>query len=384
MSPRVAYVISTTTGGGGAERLLVRLVQEGDARGWEQLVLNPFARELPATFAGLATSSRYRRRRCDRFAQLPALRRWVRGELQAFQPDIVHVMLFHALLTVASLPRRTGGRRLLTHVYGEGLRSEPHGTVKAWLDRWAAARFDRVVAISEAVRRFLVTEYGYPAANITCIPPGWEGQPLPRAAGDRAPTVICVAKLRPEKGHDILLAAFQVVRREVPDARLVLVGDGDLRPELEAQVAARGLDGAVAFTGAVPEIWPYLAEADVFALASATEAFGMAIVEAMAAGLPVVVPAVGGVPELVEPGVSGELFSAQDSDGLARSLVRLLRDAELRRRMGATAREVAEPLRMDNTIPRYFELYDELLQGRHPDGPSPPPTNLRDGGRARG
>ncbi|MDQ4132699.1 MAG: glycosyltransferase family 4 protein [Actinomycetota bacterium] len=361
MSRRIAYVISTTTGGGGAERLLVRLVEEGDARGWDQLILNPFARELPATFADLATSPRYRRRSCDRLAQLPGVRRWVGDELRAFTPDIVHVMLFHALVTVATLPRGDTGKRLLTHVYGEGLRAEGLAGIKGQLDRWAVKRCDGVVAISEAVRRFLVTQYGYPAGSVTCIPPGWEGDPLPTKAADRAPTVVCVAKLRPEKGHDVLLAAFPLVRRQVPDARLVLVGDGDIRPELEAQVEGRGLNGAVEFTGAVPDIWPYLADADVFALASVTEAFGMAIVEAMAAGLPVVAPALGGIPELVTPGVSGELFPPGDHEALARHVVELLTSPRTRSRMGAEARKVAEPLRMTHTIPRYFDLYDAML-----------------------
>lgn len=364
MSPhRIAYVISTTSGSGGAERLLLRLVQEGDARGWDQFVLNPFAQQVPAAYTDLAATPRYRRRGCDRLVELPALRRWVREELRAFRPDIVHVMLFHALLTVASLPRRTVGWRLLTHVYGEGLRSED-AIVKARLDRWAGRRFDGVVAISEAVRRYLVDDCGYPATDVTCIPPGWEGDPLLTDTTDRPPTIVCVAGLRQEKGHDILLAAFRSVLRQVPDARLVLVGDGELRAPLENHAQALGVAGSVEFLGAVPEIWPNLAEAHIFAMASSTEAFGMAIVEAMAAGLPVVAPALGGIPELVVPGVSGELFPPGDHEAMARHLVGLLTSPVTRSRMGEEARKIAEPLRMTHTIPRYFDLYDAMLRSR--------------------
>ncbi len=359
MRPRVAYVISTTTGGGGAERLLTKLVEEGAARGWDQLVLNPFARELPAAFAHLPPEV-YRLRSCRSVLGVPSVRGWMRAELDCFEPDVVHVMLFHALVLTATLPRRPGRSHLLTHVYGEGIESEPGAVVKVPLDRWAGARFDRIVAISESVRKFLVSRYGYSPAKVVTIPPGWTGDPLPPSGADRAPTVTCVAKLRPEKGHDLLLAAFALVRQKVPDARLVLVGDGDLRPGLEAEAGARGVGDCVEFTGAVASIWPYLAEADVFVLASQSEAFGMAIVEAMGAGLPVVAPAVGGIPELVVPGVTGELFPPGDHEALADRLVRLLTSPEDRAGMAAAARATADGFRMENTIPRYFDLYAEL------------------------
>ena len=359
MRPRVAYVISTTTGGGGAERLLTKLVEEGAVRGWDQLVLNPFARELPAAFAHLP-SDVYRLRSCGNVLGVPSVRSWMRAELDCFEPDVVHVMLFHALVLVATLPRRPGRSHLVTHVYGEGIESEPGAAVKVPLDRWAGARFDRIVAISESVRRFLVSRYGYSPSKVVTIPPGWTGDPLPPSGADRPPTVTCVAKLRPEKGHDLLLAAFPLVRQKVPDARLVLVGDGDLRPGLEAEAKARGIADCVEFTGAVDSIWPYLAEADVFVLASQSEAFGMAIVEAMGAGLPVVAPAVGGIPELVVPGVTGELFPPGDQEALADRLVKLLTSPDARAAMADAARATAEALRMENTIPRYFDVYAEL------------------------
>ena len=362
MQPRVAYVISTTTGNGGAERLLVNLVKAGDALGWDQLVLNPFAAEVPSAYENLADTPRYRRRSCERLTELPSLRRWMRTELEGFAPQITHVMLFHATVTFATLPRHTAGRRLLTHVYGEGLRSGGQVKVKMKVDCLAGRRFDRMVAISKAVERFLTDECGHPAEKLSVIPPGWEGEPLPADAGRRPPTIICVAGLRPEKGHDLLLAALPSVLKRVPDTRLVLVGEGEMRPHLEAQVTAEHLGAHVEFAGAVAEIWSHLARADVFALASVSEAFGMAIVEAMAAGLPVVAPDVGGIPELVVPGVCGELFPPGDHAALAEHLVQLLTSPETRREMAGAARRAAEPLRMENTLPLYFELYDELLR----------------------
>ncbi len=360
--PRVAHVISTTTGTGGAERLLVKLLELGDACGWDQLVLNPFALELPSAFEHLAPSPRYRRRSCEGLTDLPSLRRWLQSELDAFAPDVTHVMLFHATLTVATLPRRSCGTRVLTHVYGEALRSQPQARLKMRLDRLAGRRFDRIVAISQSVQRFLAAECGHAPEKLTVIPPGWEGDPIPQDTGRRQPTIICVAGLRPEKGHQLLLAALPLVLKRVPDARLVLVGEGAMRPQLEANVKAARLDDHVDFAGAVPDIWSRLATADVFALTSVTEAFGMAIVEAMAAGLPVVAPDVGGIPELVVPGVCGQLFPPGDVEQLAEHLADLLTSPETRSRMSTAARRASEPLRMGKTLPLYFELFDELLE----------------------
>jgi glycosyltransferase involved in cell wall biosynthesis len=158
-----------------------------------------------------------------------------------------------------------------------------------------------------------------------------------------------------------VVSAFATVHRQLPDARLVLVGDGELRPALVEQVDKAGLEGSVEFVGVVDNVWPYLHDADVFALASRSETFGMVVVEAMAAGLPVVAPPVGGIPELVTPGLNGELFPPGDCDALAAKILRLLRSPELRTRMGAAARRSARAFRMETTVQRYFELYGGLV-----------------------
>jgi glycosyltransferase involved in cell wall biosynthesis len=348
---------------GGAERFLATLAVAGHERGWEQVVLNPFATEPSHELAGLCDPVPYEGRACTRVTQVPALHLWLRARLERFRPDIVHVMLFHALLAT-SVKRQPGARYLLTHVYGEGVLTAPGRPLVRVFDRAAARRFDHVVAISESVRRFLVDGYGLPAAAVTRIPLGWRGDPKARNRDPRPPTVVCVAALRPEKGHDLLLDAFARVRRTVPEARLVLVGEGATRPALEARAAANGDEGHVDFLGAAPDIWEHLARADVFAIASRSEAFGIAIAEAMAAGLPVVAPAVGAIAELVEPGVTGELFPAGDDAAMAEHLVRLLTTPDVREAMSVAALAAAQPLRVEHAVERYFGLYDDLL-GRH-------------------
>lgn len=365
--PRIAHVISAR-GIGGAERFLAALVAYGDERGWEQLVLNPFAVDASGGLTALCDRVPVEARPCDTPLQLVPTRKWLATRLAAFRPDVVHCMLFHALVVMATVPRRQGTPRVVTNVYGDWVNIAPHTNVIRPVDRWAGRRADRTVGISESVRRFLVDDYGYPPDSVGCIPLGWQGTPQAPTVGRRPPTVVCVGGLRPEKGHDVLLAALSEVRKDVPAARLVVVGDGDRRPFLEAQVDAAGMGDAVDFVGAAPDVWPYLADADVFASASRSEAFGIAITEAMAAGLPVVAPDVGAIPELVRPGVTGELFPAGDHVALAAHLVRLLRSPELRAQMGAASRLAADDLRMEKVVARYFAVFAEMRGrgGGHP------------------
>jgi glycosyltransferase involved in cell wall biosynthesis len=359
-APRVAYVTSTR-GIAGAEELLVALVAGGRARGWEQTVLNPFGNAGSAALAQRCSPTGFETYECASPLGVPRLRAWLAQRLGDLRPDIVHVSLFQATVLTASVARG-GERRLLTHVYGEGLGQLPLPRTRGRLDRWACGRYDHVSAISDAVAGFLLGSHGLPAPKVGGIRLGWSGAPQARTPGNgRAPTVVCVAALRPEKGHDTLLAAFAEVLRAIPEARLVLVGDGPERGALEATIEAGGMTGSVELRGRVAEVWPHLADADVFVLASPAEALGIAIMEAMAAGLPVVATDVGGIPELVTPGVTGELFAVRDHGALAQQLIALLRSPERRAAMSAAAVEQAATMRMERSVAEYFELYDRLL-----------------------
>ncbi|MDQ3897645.1 MAG: glycosyltransferase family 4 protein [Actinomycetota bacterium] len=379
MPPRIAHVISTR-GIGGAERLLAALVGCGEAHGWRQLVLNPFAGPAAEELGASCAPASFEARACAGPLALPGTRRWLGDRLEAFAPDVVHVMLFHALTVVGTLPRRPGTRRVATNVYGDWPTIAPRGGLVRPVDRWAGRRVDHVIAISQSVRRYLVSSYGYPSSSVSCIPLGWLGTPQPRRSDPERPTIVCVGGLRPEKGHETLLAAMSLVHDRISAARLVVVGDGDRRPALEADVAHRGLERAVEFAGAVPDVWPHLAAADVFASASHAEAFGIGIAEAMAAELPVVAPDVGAIPELVRPGVTGELYPPGDHVALAGHLVRLLEAPDLRARMGTAGRAVAEDLRMEHVVERYFEVFDEMR--RRAAGDVQPASGQGDGAGA--
>lgn len=357
MTVRIAHVISTVDVVGGAERVMTALTDAGRERGFDQLVLNPFGQQDSELARFLSVP--FRAKPSDA-AGIAALWRWLRHELTEFDPHIVHVHLFHASVAVAAIPRaRSRSVRVLSHHHGAALTFE--GRVKPLLDRWAGRRFDRVVAVSDSVRDHLIRSYGYSPECITTIRNGWQGNP--RARADHRPnrSLISVGNLRREKGHSTLLRAFA----EIPDSNrytLVLVGDGPMRGELEDLAAELGIRERVHFSGAVDDVWPVLAEADLLVLPSLYEALGTVVMEAMASGLPVVASRVGGVPELVEEGVTGLLVPPGDHSLLAAALGELLADPQRCRQMGKAAASVAQAWRTDRMVERYFSMYSGLLK----------------------
>lgn len=359
---RIAHVISTPRGVGGAEKILLALIRGGSERGWEQAIFNPFEHSSTRTeLAELSSPIRYEARKTTRWVEIPSARVWLSHHLRDFAPAILHAHLFHGQLLSATL-KVPGCDRILSHHHGGYFRLEGRWWAER-LDIWAGRRYDQVVACSNWVHSFLIDHYGYSENRVRTIHNGWEGQPLPRRSSAFL-RIVSVGNLRREKGHSTLLRAFLSIAGEIPNARLVLVGDGPERATLERQAQAFGLKDRVDFEGAVNDVWPYLAEADVFVLPSRSEALGIAVLEAMAAGAPVVASAVGGVPELIEDGVSGTLVPAEDEEALALSLRRLLKSPQERSRLGEAGREKAQLFRMNDMVAHYFDAYDDLLAGQ--------------------
>jgi L-malate glycosyltransferase len=359
---RIAHVVSTREFIGGAERVLLALLEEGGRREWDQLVVNPFAATATGTPFGRAASelAPYRGIPCASAWQLPATRRSVRRLLRDFDADLVHVHLFHALVTVASIAGLRGVR-LLSHQHGALYRSQGR-SFEARLDRYLTPRFDQVVACSEDVRRFLLESYSLAERDVVTIHNGWQGEPSAEVGLADRPTAVCVANLRREKGHSVLLRAWPQVLAAVPDACLLLVGDGPLRSEIEATIEAERLGDSVRLVGAVDDVWPLLAQAHVFVLPTLHEPFGIVAAEAMAAGLPVVASDVGGLGEFVESGVSGKLVPVGDSPALAAEVAGLLGDPARRARLGASARAAAAHHSIDRTVEAYVDLYGSLVE----------------------
>src|SRR5205814_4956725 len=150
--------------------------------------------------------------------------------------------------------------------------------------------------------------------------------------------LVMVANLRAEKGHDVLIDAAVDVLRQFPDARFKLVGGGPELDRLRAYAAARSVAHAVTFAGHCDDVPARLGEADVFVLPSRSEAFPNAVLEAMAAGLPIVASATGGILELISYGQTGLLAPPGDPAALAERLCRVLADTAFAARLGEAAR----------------------------------------------
>ncbi|HEY7659048.1 MAG TPA: glycosyltransferase [Actinomycetota bacterium] len=174
------------------------------------------------------------------------------------------------------------------------------------------------------------------------------------------PSVTVVANLHPYKGHARLVAALRRIREELPEARMTFVGDGTERVRLQARAQDLRVEDALRFAGQVADPRPFVREAHVVALASDHEGFPNALLEAMAMGRPVVATRVGGVPELVRDGQDGFLTSL-DAEDIAARLILLLRDGELRARMGLSARARAETFTWDRTVAETEAVYREVL-----------------------
>jgi glycosyltransferase involved in cell wall biosynthesis len=169
---------------------------------------------------------------------------------------------------------------------------------------------------------------------------------------------VVVANLRPEKGHDVLIDAASEVLRRFPDARFELVGGGAERAALAARATERGVAHAFTFLGHRDDVPERLATADMFVLPSRSEAFPNALLEAMAAGLPVVASSVGGVLELVENGRNGFLVPAGNAFALADRICRLMADPSLGRRLGVAARaDVEARYSFDRMVTAFENVY---------------------------
>lgn len=258
------------------------------------------------------------------------------------------------------------GRVLSRPTADEWLFALVRAPLHAFLGRLTVWLSDALVAPSRVTAGELAEDYG--ARGVRVIANGIRCEDLEaagRSRGDdprRPPTVLYVGRLRTRKAVAVLLEAFLEVRRRMPEARLVVVGDGEQRPSLEERKRHLGFGEEVQFTGAVPReaIAGFYARADVYCLPSLYEGFPVAILEAMAAALPVVATTVSGIPEAVLPERTGLLVEPEDVAGLAEALVRLLGDPALARAYGEAGRTfLAERFSIEAVTREYLELWQE-------------------------
>jgi glycosyltransferase involved in cell wall biosynthesis len=366
---RVLHVVSDLLAGG-AERVASNLLRTLDPEQFDVGAIclrGPFGSELEEILAQDGLPVWYMNKESG-FDPLVLAR--VGRTMEDFRPQVVHT---HTYTLRYALPYMLWSRvPAMVHTVHNLAEKEV-----SWYERWvhhlAFRRGVLPVAIANAVADSIRRVYG--VADFPLIP---NGIPVdffstPSISRERwrieqgfAPTDVlfaCVAWLRPQKNPSLLLQAFHQGPAADTRAHLLFVGDGDLEPELERRIGALGLQDKVHLLGLRSDIPAILGAADVFAMSSDYEGNPLAVLEAMAAGTPVISTAVGGVPELVEGGC-GLLVPPRDARALSEAMVYLLEDPEARRSMGeASARRAVERFDLGSMTEAYGNLYEKLVAG---------------------
>jgi glycosyltransferase involved in cell wall biosynthesis len=242
------------------------------------------------------------------------------------------------------------------------------------LERWAATFTDRIIGLTDQeIRDNLERGIGEPEQFVN-IPSGIDLKSFERREKEPAdvkaslglsPSAVLigsVGRLDPVKGHTYLLDAFAVLAPRFPDLHLALVGDGELLSDLRARTQHSGLTDRVLFLGWREDIHDLLHAFDLFVFPSLSEGMGRALVEAMAAGLPIVASRVCSIPEVLAEGEAGYLVEPASALSLAHGIETLLRDPELRNRLTKAARERAQRYSVEVMLQKIQILYQDLLE----------------------
>jgi glycosyltransferase involved in cell wall biosynthesis len=356
----------------GAERLVVHLVEYIDRERFAPVCISltdPVGSHLEARVQQLGVPL-YFLGKGDKMS-FEVLRK-LDALFRQYRPAVVHTHLLALNYAYPLMIRyRTPARVYTVHSLAEkdvGLRTAP--IVRALAFRYRVGRVVPV-AIAEEVRNSIQKLYGYP--NPPLIPNGiptdeYAPDPNKRAQWRQAhgiethATILThVGRFAPPKNHALLIEAFARVRTNAP-LYLLLVGGGELENTVREQVAQLGLESRVRFLGIRADVADILRASDAFVLSSRWEGNPMSVMEAMAAGLPVVSTAVGGVPELVRDGETGLLVPSEDTGALAQAIQALVDDPARRQAMGVAARQHAvASFDIRHTVRGYEQLYEALL-----------------------
>jgi glycosyltransferase involved in cell wall biosynthesis len=280
------------------------------------------------------------------------------------RPDIVHAHDPHAValaslalsfLTTGKCPALVASRRVAFHLKGHAF------------SRWKYHQVECFIAASNAIHQILIGD-GIDRDRVVTV---HEGIDLNRVQAEaaanihaelwlptQAPIVGSVAALTQEKGHKYLVEAAALVVRDVPDARFVILGEGELRPALERQVRELHLDKHFVLPGFRADILSFIRSFDVFVMSSLFEGLGTSLLDAMALSKPTVASDTGGIPEVVSHGETGLLVPPRDARALATAIVKLLKDPERRERMGqAGLARVRRLFSADRMVEQTLDVY---------------------------
>ncbi len=361
-------IIHVTTSGrtGGAERLIADLVVAAQAERLHDVSVvmlsepGDLGRVLSAR--GIRFTSIPLRGIRDLPATVVALARYLRIE----RPEIVHAHLLHGSVIgllagrLAQTPLRVMTRHYERYVWMYG------SAMDRLLHTVGHALADHIFAISHAAQQVMLEREGIRPDRVTVVHNGID---VARVRGSAPPVhprsgIVSVGSLEARKGHEHLVRAFAMLdRASAPD--LTIVGTGPLRTQLEALVEELGVAKRAHLAGYDPNPYPTLAKASLYVQPSMEEGFGIAVLEAMALGTPVVATTAGGLPEIITDGVDGLLVPSGDAAALRDAMARLLEDSPLRGRIAvAAAARVEGTFSASAAARRYADAYVRLMAQR--------------------
>ncbi|MDZ7640157.1 MAG: glycosyltransferase family 4 protein [Bryobacterales bacterium] len=364
----LVYVITRADAVGGATIHVRDLAREMIARGHQVTVLvggeGPVTRQLAA--AGVPYQSlRHLRRSIHPVRDLLAVREMV-SALRQLRPELVSAHTAKAGLVARAACARLRVPAIYTpHGWTIGSRISPlagplFGLVERLAARWSAA----IVCVCDAERRLALENGIGPPNRLRLIYNGMPDIAMDMRADPTGEPVriLCVARMEAPKDHQTLFEALAALRWH--SWNLELVGDGPLELKLRVLAEALNIDDRIEWAGYLPDPAPALEKAQLFVLASCSEAFPRSILEAMRAGLPVVATDVGGVREAVAEDESGILVPANDPEAMANALDLLLTSGALRQRMGEMGRHIFEErFRFERMADETAALYSERCRG---------------------
>ena len=292
-----------------------------------------------------------------------------------FELDLIHSHYAIPHATSAWLARQMmgeSGPRILTTLHGTDITLVGQQPSYNTITRFSIHHSDGLTAVSEYLRSETVTHFDISEERIRVIPnfidpevfhPDHEPCHRASLAPGGEPILMHVSNFRAVKRVVDVVEVFARVTCETP-ARLVLVGDGPERQRAEIRAREKGVEDQVIFLGKHASVDELLSCSDVFLLPSETESFGLAALEAMASGAPIVATSVGGLPELIDEGHTGHLLPVGDIEGMADAAVSILRDEGKRARMRENGINFArERYSSERVVPQYERLYEELVEG---------------------
>ena len=295
-------------------------------------------------------------------------------------PTVIHI---HDWLTVSSgvaVKHLLGVPLVMTFHSTESSRSSssrsPESTMVEGLEWWGSYEAARVIAVSAWMKSEVVSQFRTPAGKVADIPNAVDTIRFEKEVNresirakwgvhDRETLVTAAGRLTSQKGFDDLIRAYSSIREVVPDSRLLIIGEGYMRGELEGLATSQRVRDRTTFAGFVSdsELVDAMKSSDVVVVPSKFEPFGIVALEAMAAGVPVIVSRVGGLAEIVDDLVDGVEVNPNDPRAISDAVVRLLTDRELASRLSAKGKEKAKVYSWEESARRTLEAYNAAVGG---------------------